>query len=47
MGFAVESCIVAAEDLPRDLGVDGLIGMDLIEGHVLHIDAIRGELVVD
>jgi hypothetical protein len=47
MGFGVEHCLVATEDLPRAQAVDGIIGMDLIAGHVLHIDAVAGLLTVD
>lgn len=44
MGLLLEQCEVVCQDLPRELGVDGLIGMDLLEGHVLTLDGVGGHL---
>jgi hypothetical protein len=46
MGFVVERCELVCQDLPRRMAVDGLIGMDLLEGRIVTLDGIRGLLTV-
>jgi hypothetical protein len=42
LGHCWAPCEVRCHDLPTDLGVYGLIGMDLLRGHVITIDCVRG-----
>lgn len=42
MGLVLENFDVICEDIEPAAGVDGLIGMDMIRGRVLTVDAIRG-----
>ena len=42
MGLVLAPCLLMCHDLPRELGVDGLIGMDLLEGHILTLDGKAG-----
>jgi predicted aspartyl protease len=42
LGFAVENHEVFCHDFDERLGVDGLIGMDLLAGRVLTIDGVKG-----
>ena len=44
MGLHLDSFAVVCQDLPRDIGVDGLLGMDIIEGRVLTVDAKDGRV---
>jgi hypothetical protein len=37
---------VFCHDLPVDLGIEGLIGMDLVEGRVVTLDAVQGIISV-
>jgi hypothetical protein len=47
MGRNLERFPVLSQDIvPDDMGVDGLIGMDLITGHVLTIDARSGTVTL-
>lgn len=45
MGVEHEPCELICQDLPK--GVEGLIGLDLLRGHVLTLDARVGVLTVD
>ncbi len=47
MGLHLEKFEVACHDLPEHLGVDGLIGMDLLEGHCLTIDGVTGTISLE
>ena len=47
LGFALDGCSVLCHDFDERLGVDGLIGMDLLAGRVVTIDGIRGLLTVE
>ena len=47
MGFSLNDQVVFCEEMPRHLAVDGIIGMDLLRGHVLTIDLVAGSLTVD
>lgn len=47
LGFAVSPCEVFCHDFDERLGVDGLIGMDLLDGRVVHLDGVRGVLTVE
>ena len=42
MGVVIEPCELAFHDLDEELGIDGLIGMDLLEGRTLTIDGKAG-----
>jgi hypothetical protein len=45
MGLELEQFLVLSQDiLPEDLDVDGLIGMDLLRGRVLTLDALAGSI---
>ena len=44
MGFERAPCELICQDLPR--GVDGLIGLDLLRGRILTVDAITGTITV-
>ncbi len=46
MGFTVAPCEVWCHDFDDGIGIDGLIGMDLMEGRVVHIDGVIGEISV-
>lgn len=46
MGFTVERFEVACHEVAPELGIDGLVGMDLFEGRVVTIDGARGILSV-
>src|SRR5262245_33456541 len=48
MGFVIESCRVRCHDFEEEAGaVDGLIGMDLLEGRILTIDGIAGIVSIE
>jgi aspartyl protease len=48
MGLDLTRFPVLSQDIaPDDVGVDGLIGMDLIAGHVLTIDARTGKVTLE
>ena len=47
MGFTAAPCEVLCHDFIETLGIDGLVGMDLLEGRVVLIDGVRGILTVD
>lgn len=47
MGLIVGPFEVACADFPSGLGVDNLIGMDLLDGHLLALDCARGVLTVE
>ena len=38
MGLVLQPFEVACHDLPEHLGIDGLLGMDLLEGRTLTVD---------
>ena len=42
MGLVLAPCLLMCHDMPRGLGVDGLIGMDLLEGRILTLDGKAG-----
>jgi predicted aspartyl protease len=42
MGLVLAPYLLMCHDMPRELGVDGLIGMDLLEGHILTLDGKAG-----
>ncbi len=44
LGHALENFPVLIHDLPHLAGVDGLLGLDLLRGHVLTLDFPNGEL---
>jgi len=46
LGFAVEPWEVFCHDFDERLGVDGLLGMDLLAGRVTTIDCAQGLLTV-
>ena len=47
MGFTVGPIDVACADLPSGMGIDGLIGTDLLAGRILTLDWVRGLLSVE
>jgi hypothetical protein len=46
MGLGAAPFEVACADFPSGLGVDGVIGMDLLDGHLLLLDCLHGVLTV-
>jgi hypothetical protein len=47
MGLELAGFPVLSQDImPEDVGVDGLIGMDLIAGRILTIDAQAGTVTL-
>lgn len=46
MGLVLEDFDIICEDIEPEAGIDGLIGMDVIRGHVLTIDAIEGTVTL-
>lgn len=46
MGLSLGPFEVACADFPSDLGVDGLVGMDLLDGHLLLMDCLHGVITV-
>jgi hypothetical protein len=42
MGLSFGSLEVVCEDLDSYFGIDGLIGLDLLAGHILTLDFISG-----
>jgi predicted aspartyl protease len=46
LGFTIEQHEVKCEDFDERYPVDGLIGMDLVEGRVVTIDGVRGTISV-
>jgi hypothetical protein len=47
MGSSVSGLEVSCTELPTWMGVDGLVGMDLLRGHVLVLDCTQGVLRID
>ena len=48
MGLELEGFPVLSQDIvPDNVGVEGLIGMDLLAGHVLTIDARSGTVTLE
>lgn len=46
LGLDVQDREVFCHDFDERLGVDGLIGMDLLEGHVLTLDCVQGTVTL-
>lgn len=46
MGLILPAFEIACHDLAPELGVEGLIGMDLLRGRVLNIDGVRGTVTL-
>lgn len=46
MGLVLAPCLLMCHDMPRKLGVDGLIGMDLLEGRILTLDGKAGRVTL-
>lgn len=46
MGLALEDFDVVCEDIEPQAGIDGLIGMDALRGHILTVDAIDGTVTL-
>jgi len=46
LGFSVEQYEFSCHDFEAWFAIDGLIGMDLLEGRVLTIDGVRGVVTV-
>ena len=47
LGFSVDHHEVFCHDFDDRLGVEGLIGMDLLDGRVVTLDGIEGRIIVD
>ena len=47
MGFELVSCPVLCHEIETSFGFDGLIGMDLLESHVVKLDGPNGWIEVD
>jgi hypothetical protein len=46
LGFVMEPCELFCHDFDEQLGVDGLIGMDLLAGKIVTIDGAQGLITV-
>ena len=46
MGVKRHDFEVVCQTLPANLGVEGLVGMDFLSGHVLTIDNIEGRILL-
>jgi hypothetical protein len=46
LGLVVEPCELFCHDFDEELGVDGLIGMDLLAGRIVTLDGTQGVITV-